>query len=252
MSLKKAQKLLPELTKSYFYKVKKEWRRKNKEDNEKRNFSREILNHLLINPSGATITDIAKDINISRITVSKYISVLEAKEKVTTKQVGAYTLYYSADRSLIPKKIMLAYYSGLLASLKREIADKEKYKEFGKTIADYIQFAYTFTFPENKNLRKGPDYSYFFKNIRKILSYIDFVYENRPKIKVEALKNTAHFLISNIDLFKKSKELDYHYYIASGVIEKLGSNFLEKDIICNVEDIDLDAKIVKLKIVIKE
>ena len=218
----------------------------------KRDFYREILDYLLINQSGLTITDIANGISTSRNTVGKYIGILEAEKKVVNKQVGVYKLYYSADRSLIPKKIMLAYYSGLLASLKREITDKRKYKEFGKTIADFIEFAYSFSLAENEDIRKGPDYSYFFKNLSKILTYIDFVYENRPKIKVNAIKNTAHFLISNIDLFEKSEELDYHYYIASGVIEKLGSKFLEKRIICNVDKIDLDNKTVELKIIIKE
>ena len=217
-----------------------------------RDFYKETLDYLLLNQSGSTITDIANGLDTSRITVSKYIGILEAEKKVVSKQLGAYKLYYSADRSLIPKKIMLAYYSGLLSSLKREISDKGKYKEFGKNIAEFIEFAYSFSLPENADLRKGPDYSSFFKNVRKILNYIDFVYENRPKIKVEAIKNSAQFLITDIDLFEKSKDLDYHYYIASGVIEKLGSKFLEKEVECNVEDIDLDNKTVKLKIIIKE
>jgi len=219
---------------------------------ESRDFYKEIINHLLMNQSGLTITDIANGLNTSRITASKYLGILKAEKKVVSKQIGAYKLYYSAERSLIPKKIMLAYYIGLLSSIKREIRDTEKYKEFGKIIADYIGFAYSFSFPENANLKKGPDYSKYFKNFSKLLTYIDFIYENKPKIKTEVIDKGVIFNISDIDLFDKSKELDFHYYIASGVIEKLVSKDLNKVIICNVEEIDTDKKSVRLKIIIKD
>ena len=109
---------------------------------EKRDFSKEILNYLLINPSGLTITDIAKGINTSRITVSKYVSILEAKKKVSTKEIGAYTLYFNVKRGLIPLDIMLPFYTGLLNGLKEDITDREYYKKYGKRIADFMKFPY--------------------------------------------------------------------------------------------------------------
>ncbi|MHA1147951.1 MAG: hypothetical protein ACTSR8_06865 [Promethearchaeota archaeon] len=222
------------------------------DDVKKRDFYSETLDYLLINQAGLTITDIAKALNTSRITASKYIGILEAEKKVVSKQIGAYKLYYSADRSLIPKKVMLAYYSGLLASLKHEIKDKEKYKEFGNTIADFIQFAFTFSFPENEKLRKGPDYSGYFKNFKKIMTYIDFIYEKNPKIKMEKIDNGFLFHMSDIDLFDKSEDLNLHYYIASGVMEKLISRDLKKEVSCDVGDIDVKNRSVNLKITFKE
>ena len=217
-----------------------------------RDFYKETLDYLLLNQSGLTITDIAEGLETSRITASKYIRILEAEKKVVAKQIGAYKLYYSAERSLIPKKIMLAYYTGLLTSLKREIKNVEKYKEFGRTIADYIRFAYSFSFPENEALKNGPDYTQYFKNVKRLLTSIDFVYEEKPKIKMESLDNGVVFNISQIHLFEKSKDLAYHFYIASGVFEKLVSNDLGRAITCNVEKIDTENNFVSLKITFNE
>jgi predicted transcriptional regulator len=219
---------------------------------QKRDFYKEILDHLLINQSGLTITDIANDLNTSRITASKYIEILKAEKKVVSKKIGAYKLYYSAERSLIPKKVMLAYYTGLLTSLKKEIKDKSKYKEFGKTIVDYIESIYLFSFPDNKEFRKGPDYTNYLKNVKKLIIYTDFIYEENPKIEMEPIENGAIFKISKIKLFEKSKDFAYHYYLASGVIERFISKHLEKDVECSVEEIDLKNNSVKLKIIIRD
>ena len=114
-----------------------------------------------------TITDISKGIGTSRITVGKYIGILEATGKVTTKKIGAYTLYYGAERGLIPKRLMLSYYTGLLSGLKKEITDKEKYKDFGRTIADFMEFPYGSAYPaEVMPTKKG--------DIKRFLKYLHF------------------------------------------------------------------------------
>ena len=48
----------------------------------------EIAQYLRNNPSGLTITDIAKGIDTSRVTVTKYMPELLQEEKVFAKEVG--------------------------------------------------------------------------------------------------------------------------------------------------------------------
>ena len=214
---------------------------------EKREFSKEILNFLLINPSGVTITDIAKGINTSRITASKYVSVLEAKKKITTKQIGAYTLYFSVQRDLIPKNVMLSFYTGLLKGIKEEITDKETYKKFGKIIAEFMKFPYGSAISPDILPSKGGTKEEYYKFIGDNLSFIDFIYEQKPKIKTEMMHDKTLYTISDIELFDKSEDFDVHYYIASGVVEKLTSRVFPKAF-CNVEEINVKKRIVKISL----
>ena len=214
---------------------------------ERREFSKEILNFLLINPSGVTITDIAKGINTSRITASKYISVLEAKKKITTKQIGAYTLYFSVQRDLIPKNIMLSFYIGLLKGIKEKITDKETFKKFGKTIADFMKFPYGSAIPADVLPSKGGTKEKYYKFIGDNLSLLDFIYEQKPKITTEMKDDKTIYTISDIELFDKSEDFDVHYYIVSGVLEKSISRFFSKAF-CNIEEIDVKNRIVKISL----
>ena len=208
----------------------------------------DIFNYLLDNPSGLTITDISNGIDTSRITVSKYIGILEAEKKVINKKIGAYKLYFSAERGLVPKKVMLSYYTGLLSGLKKEITDKEKFKEFGRTIGNFMGFPYGSAFPADVMPQKKGNIEKFLKYFGKSFSFIDFIYERRPKVETEINGNKAIFTISDIELFEKSENYDVHYYIASGVIEKTVSESLKREVICNVENIDVKKRIVKMSL----
>ena len=214
---------------------------------EKRDFSKEILNYLLINPSGLTITDIAKGINTSRITVSKYVSILEAKKKVSTKEVGAYTLYFNVKRGLIPLDIMLPFYTGLLKGLKEDITDKEYYKKYGKRIADFMKFPYGSEVTDYALPKKDSTTEKYLEYIGERLSIFNFIYTSKPKILTEIMENKALYTISDIELFDNSEDFDVHYYIASGVIEKVASRFFPK-VSCEVEEIDLKNRIVKISL----
>lgn len=214
---------------------------------EKRDFSKEILNYLLVNPSGLTITDIAKGINTSRITVSKYVSILEAKKKVSTKEIGAYTLYFNVKRGLIPLDIMLPFYTGLLNGLKEDITDKAYYKKYGKRIADFMKFPYGSEVTDYVLPKKDRTNEKYLKYIGEQLSIFNFIYTYKPKIAIEVMENEALYTISDIELFDKSEDFDVHYYIASGVIEKVASRFFPKAS-CKVEEIDLKNRIVKISL----
>jgi len=214
---------------------------------ERRDFLKEIKNFLLINPSGVTITDIAKGINTSRITASKYVSILEAKKKITTKQIGAYTLYFSAKRGLIPRTAILSFYIGLLKGLKKDITDKDKYKNYGRIIAEFMRFPYGSAISDNFSPKEGTTNEKYLKYIGDHISVLDFIHEKKPKIASEIKDNLAMYTISDIELFDKSEDFDIHYYIASGVVEKIVSRFFPRAN-CNVDDIDIKNRIVKLSL----
>ena len=214
---------------------------------EKRDFSEEILNYLLINPSGVTITDIANGINTSRITVSKYVGILEAKKKVTTKQIGAYTLYYNVQRGLIPKSVTLSFYMGLLKGLKEDIIDKEKFKKYGKSIAEFMRFPYGSTISDIVVPKDSSTSKKYLEYVRDNISILDFIYEGKPKITTELMGEEALYTISDIELFDKSEHFDVHYYIASGVLEKIVSRQFP-NASCNVEEINVKKRLVKISL----
>jgi len=214
---------------------------------EKRDFSKEILNFLLINPSGVTITDIAKGIKTSRTTSSKYVGILEAKKKVATEQIGAYTLYYNVQRGLIPKVVTLSFYSGLLKGLKEDITEKEKFKKYGKIIAEFMRFPYGSTIPDIVLPKESSTNEKYLEYIGDHISILDFVHEQKPKITTKLMGEEALYTISDIELFDKSEHFDVHYYIASGFLEKIVSRWFPKAF-CNVKEINIEKRFVKISL----
>lgn len=61
---------------------------------------------------GLTVSDIAKKVKMSRLTTTKYLEALKAKDLVIEKKIGAYRLWFVKesipDKSLISKKLACA------------------------------------------------------------------------------------------------------------------------------------------------
>ncbi len=100
------------------------------------NWKKKILSFLEENPSGFTITDIAEGIKSTRITVSKYFSQLEIENKVLSKTIGVYKLYFSAERRYIAIDLVRAFYKSILSGIKGKFSKKEEFKEIGYSISD--------------------------------------------------------------------------------------------------------------------
>ncbi len=214
-----------------------------------KDYKKRILGYLTENPAGLTITDISNGIETSRITVSKYISVLEATKEVFSKKIGAYKLYFTSERSFIPKKLIVSYYSGLLSCLKDEINDYKKFKGFGRKIANFMVFPYGSEFPDDVlPTRKGTVRS-FLKYLGKALPYIDFIHGRKidVSININDEGNIAKYLITNVELLK-IEDFDIHFYIVSGIVEELVLKTIKKKCICNVENIDILNKSVEISI----
>ncbi len=252
ITLLKAQKVIPRLKKSYFYRVKKEWKgthQKNTEIVRIKDFKKRILNILNEKPSGLTIKDIAEDIKAARNTVSKYLAILEATNKVFTKKVGVYKLYFSADRGMVSKKLMSSLYLGLLSGLKHEINDTEKFKNIGLIIGDQLGFPLGFSYSsEHPDDIKLPNIERFFNYVGNSMLFIDFIFKASPDIKTETNGNKATFTITNVDLFDQSESFFVHFHILSGIIEGIISKSLKKEVRCDIEYIDVKNQSVQLSL----
>jgi hypothetical protein len=145
---------------------------------------------------------------------------------------------------------MLSFYTGLLKGLKEDIFDKEQFKKYGKIIADFMSFPYGSTVSEMVLPKKGSTNEKYLMFIGDHLSVFDFIYEQKPKITTEVRGAEAIYTITDIELFDKSEDFDVHYHIASGVVEKLVSKYFP-NAKCNVEEIDVKNRIVKLKLSLK-
>ena len=215
-----------------------------------RNFKKEILNHLKNNPSGSTITDVANKIKSTRITVSKYITGLESEGKVFSQNIGVYKLYFSAERTFFPKETIISYYIGLLSGFKKQIANKNKYKEIGINIAKFMEFPFVSQIPKEVLPSNGSSYNDFLTYFGVLYHYIDFLHDktNFPEVKVISGSRKAIFHFKNLNTLEKSDFYSVHYYLMSGLVEVVISSILKTKTICNVDKIDLDNKAVEISI----
>ena len=214
-----------------------------------KDYKKKILSYLKENPAGSTVTDIALGIKTSRITVSKYISVLEATKEVFSEKIGAYKLYFTSERSFIPKRLIISYYAGLLSFLKEEFNNVNKFKEIGRYLAKFIPFPYGSEFPDDVMPTKKGTVRRFLKYLGKALPYIDFIHGKIDiQVNITEEGNIAKYLITNVELFDNSEDFDIHFYMVSGIIEELVSKTIQKKCICNVVNIDVLNKSVEILI----
>lgn len=213
-----------------------------------------ILDYVKQYPSGITITDISKGIKVSRITVNKYVLVLDAKEKLFSKTIGAYRLYFASERRFIPKKSIIAFYQGLLSGIAAEISENEEniFKNIGLNMDKYITFPIGSQFPKEVRLPKNGSYRELFEYYAEIYDSMDYVIEEFAEIEVTINEkgNKAIYTFKDVELLANDKNFVVHFYIVSGMIQKTLSKLLNKSVICKVEkvyenNVDLSIEIPK-------
>ena len=200
-----------------------------------------ILDYVKQYPSGITITDISKGINVSRITVNKYVLVLEAKEKLFSKTIGAYKLYFASERQFIPKRAIIAFYQGLLSGIATEISENREtvFKNIGLNMDKFITFPVGSRFPKEIRQSKNGSYGELFQYYAEIYDSMDYVIEEFAEIEVTINEkgNKAIYTFKDVELLEKDNNFIVHFYIVSGMIQKTLSKLLNKKVICNVEKI---------------
>jgi biotin operon repressor len=200
-----------------------------------------IITLLKQNPSGLTITDISNKLEISRITVNKYVLVLEAKGILFSKSIGAYNLYFTTERSFIPKDAMNAYYQGLMAGFASQLPEhkEEIFKKVGLGMDQFITFPVGSRFPDDVLKPESGSYKKLFEYYAQIYDKMDYLVENTAEIEVKINEkgNKAVFSFKNIKFLKVNVDFAMHFYIIAGMIEKTLPKIIKKKVICNVEKI---------------
>lgn len=214
-----------------------------------RDFKGEILNFIKNNPAGVTITDIADGINSSRNTVSKYIIYLETDGEVNYKKLGPYNLYFSVERSHIPKRMIMMHYDGLLNGIKKKLSSIQDYKELGHSVAENMYLPYGSKIPDEILPHKRGNKKRFLKYFGNVFPYIDFIYDSVVDIDIEINEEGSEvvYRLNNIE-FESYENIEVHFYIESGVIEKYLTKILKTEAQCNVDTIDKDNKFVELSV----
>ncbi|MBD3212457.1 MAG: hypothetical protein GF311_07600 [Candidatus Lokiarchaeota archaeon] len=220
---------------------------KNKKSSEE--YIKEILSYINENPSGVTITDIAKGVDTSRVTAGKYIAILLERQEVFFKEIGAYKLYYSTKSKLIPRELIYSYFTGLLSGLSEITDDKENLALIGKAISQRTDFPYGSKFPDTvlpKN--NGTSVIEFLTYFGSMIPFIPFVYRNRIEVetKINKKEKKAFYRIKNLqDL---SEFMQNHFYIMVGVIEHSIKKKLGMDVKCVIEGMDFENNIVEISL----
>jgi Ca2+-binding EF-hand superfamily protein len=215
-------------------------KRKTKE----RNWKAKILEFLEDNPSGYTITDIAENIESTRITVSKYLSLLEQEKKVFSKEVGVYKLYFSAERRYMALNLFQAYQKALLLGVKDQLVNekdlKQAFKEIGFQIAESLSDKLFNQFPETLRGQIN-NFKDFLKYFGRVIPHLDFIHVGNLTIQedIDIKIEKGIFKFKNTSVLDFPEELEYHFYILSGMIERsLSKVFTSKPVQCNVQSID--------------
>jgi len=195
------------------------------------------------NPSGLTKTDIAKGTGFSRNTVSKYISILEDKDEVYKKKVGAYNLYFSKKQAFFPKKIALSYYKAIIAGIKKHYPmDEQVLKQIGRESLKYIDFDQSEKSRKQlKGIRGNPIIKLYFEVFRKFYPSFDLMQPN-IKISEPEIQNSgkkAVYRFTNSEFINNSEDFIYHFYIIAGIIEEQFSELFNRTIKCNVEKVNI-------------
>ena len=214
--------------------------------NETIDYESKILECIREKPSGITITDIAKDKGFSRNTISKYVSMLELKEDIYKRKVGAYNLYFSSKKSFFPKEIILSYYKAFLSGLKKNYPhDEEIFKDIGRNSLEFIDFSFGPTVRKGlKGLRNIPVPKIYFEAFDKFYPSYDIL---QPTIDIsEPIMNDsgtkAVYRFTNSEFLNSTEDYIYHFYIVAGIIEALWIREMEKTVKCNIEKISASNK----------
>ena len=200
-------------------------------------YKKNIMNLLLKNVAGLTITDISEKLGISRNTVYRYIGLLVEKRKVQKKKIGAYTLYFTAETETIPKDLVFTFYLGYLSTFKDTFRNVQaSYKQLGKIVAEKVQFPIGSEDSEQtESLGKYTNH-YFMEIFGKMWPYFDPLPQQLDvlDIKIDGEKNKAIYHLGNAELLEFDPEFIIHFYVVTGYVEyRLKAQF-NKDVKCDV------------------
>ncbi|MHA1264042.1 MAG: hypothetical protein ACTSRS_02305 [Candidatus Helarchaeota archaeon] len=111
------------------------------ERGEKNSIEEKILQVLNKSLFGMSITEIAEQIEINRMTAAKYLEVMRAKNLIFNKKVGTSKLWLPKERNLDQRmELIINYFKMYNAAVNEILQDKnfEQIKKIGKKIGENI------------------------------------------------------------------------------------------------------------------
>jgi hypothetical protein len=178
-------------------------------------------------------------IQASRNTVSKYVSSLEAKKKVFTKRIGAYTLYLSAERRYLPRERIINFNKELFSGLKRYFPNQEKIaKKIGSEAGNYFHLH----FPEEVyyNMSSTTMLELFGETFN-----IQEPFQDQTEIKIREMneKGTkALYRFKKSSFIKDLEDCSYYYYAICGYIETMFLRQFKKTVKCDIVNMNISNK----------
>jgi len=200
-----------------------------------------ILNELEDSTSGLTITQLAKEVEIHRNTVSKYLGILEAEGLVKKKEIGKALLYVSTKRKYLRRNMVNSFIQALLHALKDNYPNgEETFKNVGRNLLDYFEFslgdAYTKAF---EKIKKNSNSETYLELFREFYNSFDFFQDDLDISLMELSSHKVRYRIKNSDFLDNSEDFLYYFYIVCGITEGIYLQGLDINISCNVEDINI-------------
>ncbi len=201
----------------------------------------EILEYIRDKPGGVTVSDIAKFTGFSRNTVSKYVSILELKEHIFSKKIGAYRLFFTTKRNFIPLELAISYYKALISRFKKYIPDTgELAKKVGKEAIRDIKFTFgDNVYKQMKSLKNNPISRVHLESFKSFYPTYD---PFSPDIEISIINidpkgKSATFRFKNSPFLTDTRDFDYHIYIIAGITEGILERELKVKVSCEIKDI---------------
>lgn len=197
------------------------------------NYIGQIFDLIEENPHGMTVTDIANELNISRNTVYRYIGILEGKQKVYSKKIGNYTLYYPKTQLIFNKDIFLSFFKGLLANLKEEYPNQhEIFKSMGRRIGKSMDVPLK---RKGKKIVQQLDKMSKIEILESVTDYMPYFNILNDtitisKINIKRNKKKAIVTFINSEMLGSSDEYIYYFYLLMGLIEEKLSEYIGREI----------------------
>lgn len=178
-------------------------------------------------------------IQASRNTVSKYISILEAKKKVINKRIGAYNLYQSTERRYLPRERIINFNKEFLSGVKRYFPNQEKIaKKIGREAGKYFNISFSqevdFDMPSRTILKLFGE-TYKSQDPFQDQTEIEIIEMNKKE-------NKALYRFKKSSFIKDLEDCSYYYYAVCGFIETLISREFKKTVKCDVANMNVSYK----------
>jgi len=213
----------------------------------KNNKEKTILNYIKRNPTGVNIKDIHENTGFARNTVSKYLSILETREKVSVKQLGRNKIYFSNDRDFIPKHIVQSFMKGVLSNLKNKFpAMAPILKDMGRDLAKYLYYSLPKSLLDDlRDLKNSKDSStLILESFEDLYPQFDLFQDSYDIsiVELNVKQGVGIYRFRNSQFIGATDDFIFYYHATCGVLEGFAKDVVGTEIECDVKEINIDEK----------